>query len=183
MMRYVATFMVVLYPGAAHAAMLIYDKVRETRLVRVSPVWLVLGVVLLTQLLTAFSVQNDPSAQGLAVGRKIAELRDRDADLDGKVLIEVVYFEHVAIPVGASDVTGVVYDRPARVIERDTVSLIESTDTSALRQELSNDGITMLVLKSPELRDSAQRALPLRELASENDYYFYRLLPDDEVQP
>jgi len=81
-----------------------------------------IGIV---QLGTAFAFSNDPAARGLAVGRQLAVARqsllNRDNDL---ILVERVYWEYLAIQVGANDVTHLVFDRPADLARMSTSWLL-----------------------------------------------------------
>ncbi|MEW6269257.1 MAG: glycosyltransferase family 39 protein [Thermodesulfobacteriota bacterium] len=67
-----------------------------------------LAVVGAWQARQTLSVRNDPSVAGIAAGRELARLRGAS---DADVLVEVGYYDYLAIHAGAGDVRRIVYDR------------------------------------------------------------------------
>jgi hypothetical protein len=135
-----------------------------------------LAVVLIAvaQLHTAFHYHNDPAARGLVVGQRIGALRQGSADVSGRpVLIEVAYWQYLAIHVGANDMSSLVYDRPVELENRDSPSQLELLDTETLRHCLAVYDISYVVVASGRLREIAEGRLGLVASEQVSGFAFY----------
>jgi hypothetical protein len=181
--RYFALFLFLFYPAFGYLIYWGTGLVTKRRVARIILLLLVLGLAVTTQTRTTFAYQNDPAAEGLPVGLRIKELRARSADLAGRpVLIELSYWQYIAIHIGADDISRIVYDRDLDTEQRDTLSLLE-TDLAAFRACLREYDISYVVLRSGVLRKVIQQELGLQPSEKVGQYAFYpvpnELLQDD----
>ena len=134
-----------------------------------------MGLIGATQIHTTFQFVNDPSAEGLAVGQKIRALRSDHSDISQRpVLIELSYWQYLAIHVGANDVSSIIYDRERDIGQRQAPSLLV-TDIEAFRNCLSLYRLSYIVVKSPELRDIVESSLKISPSEEVNEYAFYQV--------
>lgn len=140
----------------------------------------VLGLVLVGisafQLNTAFAFTNDPAAKGLAVGRRLVEVqRNLGAPSEARILVERIYWEYVAIQVGANDVSGLVFDRPVEDTRSSPSWLL--LDTPVVQQCLQALHIKVIVVKSAELQAIVTQDLGATVMEEINGYQLYALPP------
>lgn len=110
-LRYLAPFLFFFYPALSY---LLFVSVQVLNIAKLREYVLVgcLAVMITTQLTTTFQFTNDPSAYGLAVGEMIRQLRQANPEIaDRPVMIELSYWEYLAIKVGANDIDTIMYDR------------------------------------------------------------------------
>jgi hypothetical protein len=169
--RYLALFTFLLVPAfgylVAASAQGISPKAYKIGLV------LFLGLVGFTQIRTTFRFSNDPSADGLAVGLAIRELRAQNpAIADRPVIIELAYWQYLAIVVGANDMEGVLYDRVKGTVAAQNQSLL-LTDASLFQSCLGAYHASYVIVKDPPLREAVESKLKLQPAMEVNGYTFY----------
>jgi hypothetical protein len=134
---------------------------------------LLLGLVAFTQISAAFRFENDPSAVGLNVGLAIKRLRAQNpAVADRPVIIELIFWQYIAIEVGASDLNGVVYDRIDDTTSRTKPSLILS-DERLFQSCLKSYHVSYVIVKDHQLREAVESKLQYPPVKVVNDYAFY----------
>ncbi len=178
-LRYLAPFLFMGYPALA------WLLVRVATL-GTTPRWRtgllagLLGLVVCVQVPQSLRFSNDPAAQGVAVGRHIRALRAADVRLGSRpVLIELAYWQYLAIHVGANDLEGILYDRPLDFERRASTSMLLAPP-DVVRACLAARDISMLVLESEALRAVAEIQLGLTPAQTVNGYTFYPLPEREE---
>ncbi len=172
--RYLAPFEFLVYPALAGLIVLGINRVARSRHLGVALVVLIVGVMVVTQVHEAFQFTNDPAGAGLAVGRRIRALRQENPDLAQRpMLIEVSYWQYLAIHVDADDISHLVYDRELDVVRRQTTSYLSADHSNAVRDCIARYGISYIVIKSPELRQFVENDLGLSPAEEVNLYAFY----------
>ena len=169
--RYLALFAFLFYPAIG------YLLVTIIRVIRIKPLKLFLlvflGVVAFTQLRATFRFANDPAAPGLAVGLAIRDLRAQDPEIaDQPVIIELTYWQYLAIKVGANDLTRVVYDRVLDTVNRQTQSLLVA-DGALFQSCLKRYQVSYVIVKDSALRGVLEGKLGLKYTREVNGYAFY----------
>jgi hypothetical protein len=171
--RYLAFFVFITYPAIAYLIDFGADFVAKSRVVGWIRVALVLGLMGTNQTYRVFQFVNDRSADGLQVGQRIRELRSEHPELSQRpVVIELSYWQYLAIHVGANDVASIVYDRVLDFERRQSLSLLV-TDEQAFRDCLSLYRVSYVIVKSPELCAIVESSLGVSPLEEINSYVFY----------
>jgi hypothetical protein len=176
--RYLAPYLFMVYPAIM---LLLYTAMRfiRARVARSVVVILVVALMVITQARTVFAFKNDPTAQGLAVGLKIQAMRAADPTLAHRpVLVEVSYWQYLAIHTGANDLSSLIYDRPLDSNQRQAPSLLLLSDPNTIRNCLSRHDISHLVVKTHELRELIEQDLGIPPSEEVNGYFFYPV-PED----
>jgi hypothetical protein len=169
--RYFAQFSFLFYPAFGYLWVQI-DQALHSRALKLVPL-LFLTIVAITQLRAAFRFTNDPAAEGLAVGLVIRELRAQNPEISGQpVVIELSYWQYLAIHVGANDIDRIVYDRAWDIASRSSQPLL-MTDESLFQSCLKLYDISYVVVKEPELRSVMESKLQLQPVNIVNGYAFY----------
>jgi hypothetical protein len=169
--RYLALFAFLFYPAIGYLLVVIMQAIR-TRMIKFG-LFLFLGIVAFTQLRETFRFNNDPSAAGLAVGLAIRELRAQNPEITGlPVIIELSYWQYLAIKVGANDLYRVVYDRELDLATRKSQSLL-LTDDQLFQSCLKSYNVSYIIVKDGQLRDVIERKLGLHFTKEVNGYAFY----------
>jgi hypothetical protein len=178
--RYLALFLFIIYPLIAWSIGRLFDHIFANRIARVAAIALVLSLIGAWQIRTAFQFVNDPAAEGLHVGRQIRALRLQNPSLAAKsVLIELNYYQYLAIHVGASDISGLVYDRALDYNKlNDSSSLIQASP-SILPTCIQFYDMSYIVVRSAELRQLVQSYLKAGPTAEYDGYAIYRV--DDTI--
>lgn len=175
--RYFAMFVFLFYPLLGYLAYLAVAAIRSPAL-RWCALILILGLVATTQVYAAFRYTNDPAAQGLAVGMAIRELREENPAIsDQPVIIELAYWQYLAIHVGANDIQQIIYDRELDIAERRSQSLL-LTDEQSLRTCLQAYKVSYIIVKDAQLRDVLESQLQLQPTEEVNGYAFFPVNPD-----
>nr|MBC8446001.1 glycosyltransferase family 39 protein [Chloroflexota bacterium] len=173
--RYLALFIFISYPGVACLIDLGINFVAKSQTTRMILLVLILGIMVTTQTRATFQFVNDPAADGLEVGRGIRLLRSEHSDLSQRpMLIELSYWQYLAIHVGANDISLLVYDRELDFERRQSSSLL-LTDVDAFCSCLALYNISYIIVKSPELRDVVENDLAMRPSEEINNYVFYEV--------
>ena len=174
--RYLTPFLCVFLPllGALMVALL--DYIHKLVWVRGS-IFVLISLALLIQVFSAYKFTNDPAAQGLAVGQQLRALRSSGPGLNlVPAIIEVSYWEYLAIHVGANDLKRLMYDRELDFDRRDAPSLILETPGLVYACARQNE-IEYLVVKDNQLKDLLEGTYSLKPEHQVNTYNFYRLPP------
>lgn len=170
--RYLALFLFLFYPIAGYLIKVGMTSVQPGFL-RWTAFVLIMAIISTIQLNTAFHFSNDPSTAGLAVGQEIRALRQSRPEASVRpVIIELSYWQYLAILVGANDIHGVIYDRQLDIAERQTQSLILS-DPSLFNSCLAEYNVSYVILKDPQLRSRVESEFQLKAEREVNSYAFY----------
>ena len=174
MFRYMGLYIFIFYPAEAN---LIISSLRHfTTSERMNRTILMLVVILflIFQVNNNFLlINNDQTSNGLEVGQTIRAIRKTRPEISQKpVMIELIYWEYVAIQVGANDVNGVLYDRDLDLEHRQSASWILS-DLEALRSCLASAQVSFVILKSPALQHTVEEEIGLVSSDIVNGYTFY----------
>lgn len=180
--RYLAPFAFILYPLLSillyKVAVVISNRLTWQFLSTGTTAIVLLALTSIVQLNTTFHFVKDPVSDGLKVGLKIRHLRKQSSELNNRpVVIELSYWQYLAIQVGANDINGILYDRVLDYEHRQTQSLI-SSDSEAFLGCIAQYKIGYLVIKSPELIEIVERKFRLSPLETINEYAFYEI-PED----
>lgn len=175
-LRYLAPFSFFFYPALSYLLFAGVQKVRKTKL-QIYVLSGLLGLIAMTQLTSVFRFTNDPSAQGVAVGEMIKQLRQANPVIASRpVMIELSYWQYLAIKVGANDIDTILYDRDLNY-RRDTPSLF-MTNEQSFRQCLWLYDVSYLIVKDPVLQSAVEQTLGLSPVQAINGYLFY---PTDQI--
>jgi hypothetical protein len=180
--RYLAPFAFILYPLLSillYKTILIISNRLTWHFLSIGTLTIVLLILIsMVQLNTAFHFVKDPVSDGLKVGLRIRNLRSQSSKPNNiPVMIELSYWQYLAIQVGANDINRIFYDRILDYEHRQTQSLI-STDPEAFWGCLAQYKIGYLIIKSPELIEIIERKFHLSPSETVNEYTFYKI-PED----
>jgi 4-amino-4-deoxy-L-arabinose transferase-like glycosyltransferase len=181
LIRYLALFVFLFYPAQAYLLVLVTRLARQKKkpfgtLLRMG-LFLFFVLVAITQLLATFRFQNDPSAAGLDVGLTIRELRRQIPSISQRpVLIELSYWQYLAIHVGANDISQIVYDRVLDFNSRQAQSLLFA-DEKLFRTCLQTYNISYVIMADDQLRLALTEKLKLLPTIEVNGYAFYPIEP------
>lgn len=180
--RYLAPFAFILYPLLSillyKVAVIISNRLTRHFLSPITTAIVLLALIAIVQLNTTFHFVKDPVSDGLKVGLKIRHLRKQSGELDNRpVMIELSYWQYLAVQIGANDINGILYDRVLDYEHRQTQSLI-SSDPEAFWGCIAQYQIGYLVIKSPELIETVERKFHLSPSETINKYAFYKI-PED----
>ena len=175
-LRYLAPFLLVFYPVVAFCCVAIVEFLARAH--RWPWAGLAgLGVVItLVQINQALAFRNDPAAAGVRVGRRIGELLRTSGPEASTIMIELSYWDYLAIHVGANDLARIVYDRPVDLLTRRSESVLVS-DLAVARGCLSFHGAGYVVVKSPELQAIVEQRLAFPLYDEVDGYRFYHVTP------
>jgi hypothetical protein len=170
--RYLAPFAFLFYPSLGYLLIVVSTKVTQCDRLKLGLV-LFLGLAAITQIQAAFRFKNDPAADGLAVGLAIREMREGTPEIsDRPVLIELSYWQYLAIHTGANDIDRIVYDRVLDPGSRASQSLL-LTDEELFQSCLRLYNVSTIVVKDPRLRSVVESGLQLQPAQEVNGYAFY----------
>ncbi|MFC2042746.1 hypothetical protein ACFLUA_01155 [Chloroflexota bacterium] len=188
--RYLASFQFLLIPFAAFLLLDLTMKIIHTRKYQTYSIALLLIAYSITQIHAAFNFQyypgKDPSSQGLLPGLQLKSMREANADLAQRpILLELSYWEYLAFHVGANDISTILYDREFGFLNRGSKSII-SENFKALQYCILSHNIGLIVVKSPELKDTIRFELQVQPFEEFNGYAFFHILegskPGDELE-
>ncbi len=171
--RYLAVFLFMFYPLLA--GLLVWLANRRAKLRPWANLALALVVALLAvrQVNAALHFDNDPAAGGLRAGQW---LRQEGIDASGPtVLIELNFWQYMAIHTGANDLTHILYDRPLDFVNlNDTPSLLAG-NPDLLRACVAEFHLRQIVVAAPELRALVEDTLGVTAADQLDGYAVYRL--------
>lgn len=154
-LRYLAPFVFMIYPLVAYTIFNLINAVTPSRRGRNILSLVIVGVMAAVQLGSAFRFTNDPAAVGVPVGAQLQARRQAEGTARS-ALIELAYWDYLAIHVGASDLATILYDRPLDIAERKTISYL-LTHPAAMPACLATHNIGYIAVKSPELHAAVAR--------------------------
>lgn len=173
--RYFAQYSFLFYPSIGYLFVLSAQSIK--------PNILGLGLVLLlvliaiTQIRSTFEFSNDPAADGLAVGLAIREIRDINPEVaDRPVIIELSYWQYLAVKVGANDIDHIMYDRVPDMSRKSQSLLL--TDIELFQFCLKSYNVSYIIVKDPQLRTVVENQLKLQHEKEINSYAFYPIRSD-----
>ena len=175
--RYLALFAFLMYPAVAYLLRLIVVRVAKSELARKALLTVILLTITVTQARAAFQFVNDPVAEGLEAGKRIRALRRERLELSQRpFLVELSYWQYLAIHIGANDVSTLVYDRELDLEHRRTSSMFLS-DRDTARGCLAFYNPSYVVVRSPELIEVIERDFAMTSSEKVGDYSFFQV-PD-----
>lgn len=181
--RYLAPYSFMFYPLAAWLVVTGIYRLLHTGAARAVSLAAILALIVVAQVRTAFRFRADPHARGLAVGLRLRALREQNPAYAGRpALLEVHYWEYLAVLVGADDITTIAYDRQPDIERRSTPSLFRET-TSRVQDCLTSNGVGYLVVKSAHARRLAEQTLQLIPTDQVNGYVFYQVPEESFSRP
>jgi hypothetical protein len=134
---------------------------------------LVILLILVRQFHSTFNFTNDAASNGLAIGKKILEIRSEEpGDAERPVIIELSYWEYLAIHVGSNDITGIYYDREPDFEQRSSQSLL-FTDFEAFQACMITHKPSHIILKTKELKNILKEQYQVQPSFSMNGYDFF----------
>lgn len=179
--RYLAPFLFLLYPMIAWLIITLAERlptllIRRGALLALGLVWLAL------QLPAAFRFTNDPSVAGLQAGMVLNDLRAATPEsAPHPVLIELNYWQYLALHVATSDLSYIFYDRALDFQLRNNSET--TLDAESLVRCLHEHHMRYAVFRDPELRRLVT-GLSGVELAGEaGGYQIYRINPEQLAPP
>jgi hypothetical protein len=174
--RYLSLFLFISYPFVAWLIDALAGYIFSNRTLKVVVVILALSLIGILQVRSAFQFVNDPAAEGLGVGQQIRALRLQNPSLSSKpILIELNYWQYLAIHVGANDLSSLVYDRALNFSKlNDSPSRIQASPL-ILPACIQFYHISYVVVRSAELRQIVQAYLKARPAAEYHGYAVYRV--------
>ena len=126
----------------------------------------------------ALHYPNGTYRDALAAGRALRHIGAGTSTADSpKTLLEVVYWDYLAVQVGSNDSPNIVLDRPVEIAgNRDSPSILldEIVDVTRYLQE---QDIAYAVVKSGELRMVLEQRLGAARLITVGQYIIYSLNP------
>lgn len=184
--RYLAPYLFLFCPPAAFAL----DAALQRSIRAPTGRNLLLGCVVLSlsavQVGRTLEFTNSTSSRGLAVGQRLRTLRAADPSNVGRgAMIELVYWDYLAIHVGANDLNQIVYDRPLDLERRGGRSILQD-DIPGFQDCLAEYQIGYVIVRSPELRRLAEEVVGGAVLDEVSGYAFYAVpnsLIDRTVEP
>lgn len=172
-LRYLGLFFFLFYPLMAYAINKGMEKVTTKTAVRMAGVGVIVILISLVQVRTTFRFVQ--ALQGLDTGQRLQALRLEEPELaERPVMIELIYWEQLAIHVGANDISPLIlYDRQID-FKRKSPSLFQ-TDPETIRNCLAFHHVGYLLLKSPEFIALAEEELRLSPSEQVEGYNFYKI--------
>lgn len=177
MFRYMGLFTFLLYPAVAFLSIKLIHRFSNTEILGKG---LIIGLVVVIGVFQVNNnfrlIINDLSATGLDVGQKIRNLRKSNPMISQRpVMVELSYWEYLAIQVGANDINEVLYDRPIDLQNHQSESWI-STDFEAFLGCIATANVSYVIVKSPSLKQILEQRFGYHSSASVNDYAFFPVL-------
>lgn len=173
-LRYLAGFVFLLVPAAAFLLDRLAKRLSGQSQRQSLILLLILGLIVTLQLRTAFQFKNDAAAAGLAVGRQIQQFQQQGDRQQRSVVIELLYWDYLAIRTGANEPRGLLYDRQLDPDSRRQVSLL-SSDPPLFIDCLHTQGVGLVVVKSLYLRQFLEGTWGWVPDQESNGYAFYAL--------
>lgn len=179
--RYLTPFLCVFIPLLSMLMVAFYHYFHQPVWARAAVLCLI-SLALLIQIASTFKFSNDPAAQGLAVGQQLRALRSSSSAQEPvPAIIEVSYWEYLAIHVGANDLDTLMYDRKLDINQRDAPSLI--MENSDLVYACAGQyGVEFLLVKDKMLKNLIKSKFLLQPESRVNMYNFYRIPPDFSLE-
>jgi hypothetical protein len=117
---------------------------------------------------------NDPAAEGLRAGQHIRALRSHHlASVSQPILIELNYWQYLAIHVGANDLSSIIYDRPLDLRKLNDSSSSIQTSPYLLPACVEFYHVGYVVVRSVDLRRLVQHYLKTGPTVELDGYAVY----------
>lgn len=173
--RYLAPFLFMVYPIIAATIIILTRQFIYSNQLRFTVLAVLLACFIFVQLRGTFNFTNDPAAEGLMVGIKLKDIRQNNFQSSKKpIIIELEYWQYLAIQVGMNDVTTIMFDRPVDLENRKSVSLI--TSNSKLFQNCINYyDVAYIAVVSPDLKAAIEKKFSFPILSNINGYNIYKV--------
>jgi hypothetical protein len=177
--RYLALFLFIIYPLSAWFISWLLGQVLTNKLAWMAAITFILSLMGTWQVRSAFRFVNDPAAEGLRVGQHIRALRLQNPESASKpILIELHYWQYLAIHVGANDLSSLVYDRALNFNKLNDSSSRIQASPDLLPTCIQFYHISYIVVHSAELRQLVQNYL---KAGPAGEYDGYAIYPVDEA--
>ncbi|GIW06785.1 MAG: hypothetical protein KatS3mg060_1590 [Dehalococcoidia bacterium] len=170
LLRYLAPFHALMCPLVGAMAIAMWDALPRPTLVRALAMTLA-GGLLVSRVMVAGAPPPEPSASGLAVGQRIAELRAAGSLPQGPLIVDSNGLAVYAMMVGASDIQAILLDRPIDPARR--MPPILGLDPERVAACVGSANAVGVVARSPEV----ERLPGAQLLAVVNGYRIVRLQP------
>ncbi|KPK74380.1 MAG: hypothetical protein AMJ79_14305 [Phycisphaerae bacterium SM23_30] len=172
--RYLALYVFLFYPAVGHLISTGIVRAAKTSKAGINWLILVLSIMVATQMCLCFNYKRGETEKGMAVGQRIRELREQNHNIrERPVLIELSYWQFLAIRVGTNDISLIMYDR--ELDERRESESLLLTDIDLFRENIRRNNISYIIVKSPQLREIVEKDLKLQPAEEVNSYVFYPL--------
>ncbi|HEX7973056.1 MAG TPA: glycosyltransferase family 39 protein, partial [Anaerolineales bacterium] len=177
-LRYLASFLFLLYPFLAWGLVVLARRLAAPAVYRVALAALLLLAAAWVQTRAAFGFTNDPSGAGLAVGMRLRALRLRALRSQNApqatrpALVELSYWQNLAIQVGSNDLAGVVYDRAYDPVRRESQSIFLQ-DPQTARDCLAAYLPAYVIVQDARIRQAVEQVLKTAAVEEVNGYAFY----------
>jgi hypothetical protein len=172
-LRYLAPYIFLMYPLFAWFLIVLSRRLLGgRRILSYSILLLFFLFISFFQIGNTFHFTNDPASVGLKVGQSIHSLVD--GDLTFNTMIELRYWDYLAIHIGANDLDHVIYDRVYDHVYKKTTSIFAGSPQLA-RDCLSAYNIHFLVAYDPAVRHAIEDLLHSPPFDQVNGYSFYRV--------
>lgn len=132
---------------------------------------LLLIIIFIYQLIFVFKFQNDMSSVGIKVGNEILNGKKY---LTGKYLVELKYWDFLALHVGYNGFENIYYDKSHNWFGKYTNSIFETAD---LKQCFEDNSISLLVVNSDFAKNKIKQEIGIKPYKNIASYSFYRLPP------
>lgn len=144
-------------------------------------VLIIFFVVVPTQIETAFTYHNDPSAIGIDVGRELTELVKEEG---GTALTENGDWHCIYVQIGANDDGFIYMDRPFIWVEKGAESLLVR-DPEQFNACVREKDITVIAFKDPQLVEIMENDSSWKKISEVHSYTLFRRLslPAESTSP
>jgi hypothetical protein len=177
-LRYLSGFVFLLVPAAAYLLEKLALRVTQQRNLQNLLLAAALAGIAVLQLRSALDFRNDAAAAGLAVGREIARYQQQMAAPEHHaVLIELIYWDYLAVRTGAGEPYDLLYDRALDPARRTAESLL-STAPETFLECLASRQVGLVVVQSPQLRQFLESSWGWHPRQVINGYAFYPVSRD-----
>ena len=114
-------------------------------------------------------------ADAIHTGREMNYLLDHSTcDSEGKYIVELRYWDYLAIELAAGHYNSVLYDRERDLRDRDTRSIFGEGD-EAIADTMVSHNICLAALVSSDLKETAQQSGFLEPLETFGEWTIYRV--------
>jgi len=171
--RYLAVFQFLFYPLLAGLLLWLVHLRPRLWPWPAAALALVVVWVAVRQVNAALQFDNDPAAGGLRAGQW---LRQQGIDPSGPtVLLELNYWQYLAVHTGANDLTHMLYDRPLDFTHMNDSASLLAGNPDLLRACVAAYHLRYIVVAAPELRALVEDTLGITETERLDGYSVYRL--------
>ncbi|MCL4868057.1 MAG: hypothetical protein KJ063_03735 [Anaerolineae bacterium] len=179
--RYSLWYVLLLSPYVAYGTyqLAVIGQRWENRIIKHVPTMLAMGLFLIPIWWGAVQSDNFPrgmSADAVATGQYLKELLDQDVpDKERRFMVELHYWDYLAIQLTAGHYEAIVYDREADRFNRNTPSMFAAA-TQPICLDLQAQKVQYVALRDPELQAISQQLGCLANLKEIGEWKVYRFI-------